>query len=151
MGVDLLDITFRLERAFDLRIALGDMFPEERFRPRRGEPPPPEPIVWDVYLYVRRRYAERYGDDLDGERVCDRDRPCAKCGYNLRGLPFRGSCPECGELASIAPLSDDWPQLTVLERDAIWRGVRRALRQALLVEREEIKPWARLFSDLGAA
>lgn len=26
----------------------------------------------------------------------DNDRPCAACGYNLRGLSLRGQCPECG-------------------------------------------------------
>jgi hypothetical protein len=26
----------------------------------------------------------------------DRDQPCLKCGYQLRGLPLAGVCPECG-------------------------------------------------------
>ncbi len=26
------------------------------------------------------------------------DRPCIRCGYNLRGLAIGGRCPECGEL-----------------------------------------------------
>jgi hypothetical protein len=28
------------------------------------------------------------------------DRPCATCGYNLRGLQPDGLCPECGSLVS---------------------------------------------------
>jgi hypothetical protein len=28
--------------------------------------------------------------------VIEADLPCAKCGYNLRTLPVRGDCPECG-------------------------------------------------------
>jgi len=27
----------------------------------------------------------------------DSDRPCGNCGYNLRGLPYDGKCPECGK------------------------------------------------------
>lgn len=26
----------------------------------------------------------------------DRSRPCLSCGYNIRGLPVSGNCPECG-------------------------------------------------------
>lgn len=29
------------------------------------------------------------------ERI-DRDLPCARCGYNLRGIPANDTCPECG-------------------------------------------------------
>jgi len=28
--------------------------------------------------------------------IIDRDLPCARCGYNLRGLAISGRCPECG-------------------------------------------------------
>ncbi len=41
-------------------------------------------------------------DDLDrlveqsGDGVIKRSMYCARCGYNLRSLPYRYNCPECG-------------------------------------------------------
>ena len=32
--------------------------------------------------------------------LIEEDRPCESCGYNLRGLPLSGRCPECGETIS---------------------------------------------------
>jgi hypothetical protein len=34
--------------------------------------------------------------DEDGRAVVGRDLPCVRCGYQLRGLPVEGKCPECG-------------------------------------------------------
>ena len=28
--------------------------------------------------------------------IIERSQPCVKCGYDLRGLPVKGVCPECG-------------------------------------------------------
>lgn len=42
-------------------------------------PPAPPPIVQPA-----------------GPFVVEHDRPCARCGYNLRGLTAEGVCPECG-------------------------------------------------------
>jgi hypothetical protein len=32
----------------------------------------------------------------EGTGTVDSDRGCVKCGYNVRGLPFKANCPECG-------------------------------------------------------
>src|SRR5512139_2122602 len=37
------------------------------------------------------------------------DRPCANCGYNLRGLAYDSACPECGALWGISPASEQLP------------------------------------------
>jgi hypothetical protein len=37
------------------------------------------------------------------------DRPCENCGYNLRGLPFNSTCPECGATSGIVPVVEAIP------------------------------------------
>lgn len=46
----------------------------------------------------------KYQRALSQERI-EEDLYCAKCGYNLRGLTYAGSCPECS--APIEPVADD--------------------------------------------
>jgi hypothetical protein len=41
-------------------------------------------------------WSRRGGRDLSAE--VDYDRPCPVCHYNLRGLPLRSRCPECGSV-----------------------------------------------------
>jgi len=33
---------------------------------------------------------------VDANGFIDQDRPCCRCGYDLRGLRPEGRCPECG-------------------------------------------------------
>lgn len=37
------------------------------------------------------------------------DRPCANCGYNLRGLAYDSACPECGAIFGISVAVDPMP------------------------------------------
>ena len=39
---------------------------------------------------------ERLMDQAEPGRGIDTSLYCAACGYNLRGLPHSGTCPECG-------------------------------------------------------
>ncbi len=52
------------------------------------------------------------------ERI-EEDLHCAKCGYNVRGLTYAGSCPECS--ATIEPGADD----VLLDGDDAERGAWR--------------------------
>ncbi|MBX3353215.1 MAG: hypothetical protein KF684_09790 [Phycisphaeraceae bacterium] len=45
---------------------------------------------------------------LNTPRTIEQDKPCPKCGYNLKGLTVGGVCPECGRAISV-------PQKRMLE------------------------------------
>lgn len=45
---------------------------------------------------------------LNQSRTIEHDKPCPKCGYNLKGLALGGVCPECGRAISV-------PQKRMLE------------------------------------
>lgn len=47
----------------------------------------------------------------------DRTQPCVKCGYDLRGLPLTGVCPECG-----SPVEDSLRGLVLQFASAQYRG-----------------------------
>jgi hypothetical protein len=46
------------------------------------------------------------------------DLPCLECGYNLRGLPRYGRCPECG--VDVGPSVDRLNARTLADADARW-------------------------------
>lgn len=85
------------------------------------------------------------------------ERPCANCGYNLRGLPFDSACPECGATGGIVADAEEIPWnerrsigaylqtvmmvLTspgdlagqIWARDVLWRNVARRFRRINVV------------------
>ena len=54
----------------------------------------------------------------NGNLTIESDRPCRICGYNLRGLPVDGICPECGTSIRPAKGADDplsvWPRHVII-------------------------------------
>ncbi|MEO1130025.1 MAG: hypothetical protein AAFX05_10035 [Planctomycetota bacterium] len=48
------------------------------------------------------------------QKAADADwRLCCCCGYDLRGAPDAGTCPECGEAFSLSALRERWQMLGV--------------------------------------
>ena len=47
-------------------------------------------VIWPLFIINRRRLRRQFHE------ACGR--LCTHCGYNLKSLGERGTCPECGEL-----------------------------------------------------
>lgn len=66
-----------------------------------------------------------------GANTISSDLPCHACGYNLRGLPHTGKCPECSkDIALSLPRA---PVLTPLEARAIAKALARVFFSALAI------------------
>lgn len=48
-------------------------------------------------MALREDEIDRCLDETVAGRSIDRSLYCAECGYNVRGLPVIGVCPECGQ------------------------------------------------------
>lgn len=70
-----------------------------------------------------------FGKGLPPPRSMSVDRPCASCGYNLRGLKVGGRCPECGEEIPPPPTLDD-DSLSRMPRPVIRAFIRGAVTAA---------------------
>jgi hypothetical protein len=122
--MDLLDIVFRLERMF--RIKLIRAATDAAFAGKAAK----TLTAGDIEQLVRNAIATR-------TRSGDDDSFCVSCGYNLRGLPPDSRCPECGADASL--------------NDQIWSGVREVLGAVTSTKATEIRRDSRLVADLGAS
>jgi acyl carrier protein len=111
MGLDFLDVTFRIEKNFNLRISNEDWTALATGRR------PPDVTAGELFELIRRR------------------RNCRSCEYDLRGHADAGVCPECGRGFNVEAVTDDtqWEILRRLLAEAM--GVERdnIRRETLLV------------------
>ncbi len=52
-------------------------------------------------MVLGREQLEHMLEEEEGPRVMSKSVICDRCGYRLRGLPFVGRCPECGNSYSV--------------------------------------------------
>jgi hypothetical protein len=122
MGLDLLDIVFRSERAFGVKRKERDVV--ALFTKRQ----PPDVTAGEWYEFVRAAYLRRPAAQLR----------CTRCGYPRLGLPVDHPCPECGQ-----------PSLG--EPQEMWRRVCEILQSSIGCDAAAIRRDSLLRKDLGAS
>lgn len=106
MGIDVLDLVFRIERAFGVRIKNDDL--SKAAMKRR----PPDVSAGELLWMVRSQPR------------------CCRCHYDLRGHDASGRCPECGE-----PFSPEatWEKLRDILAEVIGVEVAEITPDSLIV------------------
>lgn len=129
MGIDLLDIQFRLEKAFAIRLDQADF--DTLFTRRQ---PPTDATAGDLSTLVLSKIT-RPGHPLPPlTDYLDRQVPCITCHRGLHDLPRTAYCPHCGTPAA---------------QSQVWLAVRLVLQAALGVDYDQIRPDSLLIRDLG--
>jgi len=128
MGLDLLDIVFRLEKAFSVTIRRGDL---DSMVGGRGLQ---HLTAGEIYDFILPRVRDRW--PADPGSFFEVDQHCFSCGYNLRGLHPDGACPECGN-----PLEGIEPY--------VWRAVCHVIRGVAGADPVTIQRETKLEQDLG--
>lgn len=96
MGLDLLDICFRLEKHFQIRVYDSE---------------------WHKLLSKGEVYDAMPGEILSF--MLERKRLCRGCGYDLRGHGDEGICPECGNSFLIEDDEASWHAVQKAISDAL--------------------------------
>jgi len=125
MRLELIDLIFRTESRFAIRIEVKDLV---GLLTRRH---PPDASVGEFCAMVRAKLKmPPRGDEPFGPAE-----HCSACGYCLNMLRFDGRCPECG--------SD------LLMEGGVEAGVRRDLCRLRGVKPANVRPDKLLIADLG--
>ncbi len=119
MGIDVLEIGFRIDKEFGVQLT-GEVLKQLAVQPGT------------------RRSDIRVGDLLHWIHEESRRRPRCGCGYDLRGHPSAGTCPECGR-----PFNAE-------DEEAHWSRLRAILSEVLRVEPNDVRRQSLLIRDLGA-
>jgi hypothetical protein len=122
MGLDLLDIIFRTERALGVRLKQREVV--ALFTRRQ----PPDATAGEWYELVRAAYLSRPVAQLR----------CAGCGYPRLGLPPEQRCPECGRASPGDP-------------QEMWRLIRGILHDSIGCDADAVRKESLLRKDLGAS
>ena len=128
MGLEFVDLVFRLERAFSIEIEDRDVLQ------MLGGKTVNDFTAGHIHDYMIWRLRDRWPASRG---AIDTDLSCVICGYNLRGLTEDLACPECG---------------TPIQFEAhVWHGVCHVLEESLGAKQESIRRESRLVQDLGAS
>ncbi|HET6250925.1 MAG TPA: hypothetical protein VFE47_24765 [Tepidisphaeraceae bacterium] len=127
MGIDFLDIMFRLEKKLNVRVGRDDG-PAPRTA-NIGETTAGQLADW--FDKIRKK-------NFSGKaRRVEQSLHCLNCAADLRGIPTHGFCRACGR-----EISDE---------EYAWRIVREVLIDVLAVDEDEVHRDARLIKDLGTS
>ena len=111
MGIDLLDIAFRIQKNIGARIETEDWF---RLAAESGSPR-------DI----------RAGQLLE---LILAQPACRKCRYDLRGMSSKSLCPECGTPFDYSDVDQLWENLRAAIADALSVKKDQITRDSLLIK-----------------
>lgn len=128
MGIDFLDIHFRLEKK------LNRKFPREIYDAASEKRKPYDISAGELAEAVMTLLPPNIaatntrGEILEGNK-------CLACGQDIRGLKLENYCPQCGTAMAM--------------KAQVWASVRQVLVDALGVNAGKITPDSLLIRDLG--
>jgi acyl carrier protein len=138
MGIDLLDIVYNLEKTFSIKIDRGDLIPDDILYDKQSKYVVHGKLTALGLQEIKERMPSADFSTLEKAQNIQSFATVltVKCLYDLVEQKIR----KTNEESNKSPYS----------RMEIEQGVREILCKVLAVKPEEIKPEARIYTDLGA-